>query len=91
VGDAMNARGWSLNTLQTPPCLHICVCLPHAAPGVAERFVDDLRQAVDDVASAPHGSYEKGMGASFGGTGTIRDHSIVEEVACTFIDALYKV
>lgn len=91
VGDAMSARGWSLNTLQHPPCLHICVTMPHTAPGVAQRFVDDLRAAVAEVAAAPAGAEEGNVAALYGMAGAVREASVIEEVACTFLDALYKV
>jgi glutamate/tyrosine decarboxylase-like PLP-dependent enzyme len=37
VLDAMTKRGWSLNGLQKPKAVHICVTLRHTEPGVAER------------------------------------------------------
>lgn len=91
VGDAMSARGWSLNTLQNPACLHICVCMPHTAPGVAERFVDDLRMAVAEVDAAPLSAEDGTAAALYGMAEMVRENSVIEEVACTFIDALYKV
>ena len=44
VLDAMTERGWSLNGLHKPACVHLCVTLRHTQPGVAERFLDDLRE-----------------------------------------------
>ncbi|HEY8767712.1 MAG TPA: aminotransferase class V-fold PLP-dependent enzyme, partial [Dehalococcoidia bacterium] len=43
VMDAMTERGWSLNGLYKPPCLHLCTTLRHTRPGVAELFLTDLR------------------------------------------------
>ena len=53
VLDAMSARGWSLNGLQRPPSVHLCVTLRHTEPGVADRFLGDLGAAVDDVKASP--------------------------------------
>ena len=53
VADAMTARGWSLNGLQRPPALHICVTQRHAVEGVAERFVADLGEALAEVRERP--------------------------------------
>jgi glutamate/tyrosine decarboxylase-like PLP-dependent enzyme len=94
VGAAMGAKGWSLHTLQHPPCLHITVCMPHTAPGVAEQFVADLRQAAAEVEQArggKHGKDESVDGAMHEMADRIRENSVVSEVACTFLDALYKV
>ena len=37
VMDEMTARGWSLNGLHRPACVHICVTLRHTQPELAER------------------------------------------------------
>lgn len=36
----MSHRGWSLNALQHPPCLHFCVTMCHV--GKAAEFLTDL-------------------------------------------------
>jgi len=36
IGDYMSAHKWGLNSLQLPPALHLCTCLPHTQPGVKE-------------------------------------------------------
>ena len=53
VADVMEKKGWSLNGLQMPPALHIAVTRRHAQPGTAERFVEDLREAVGTVKAHP--------------------------------------
>ena len=53
VLDEMGKRHWSLNGLQSPPAVHLCVTLRHTQPGVAERFVQDLKAAVEGVPRAP--------------------------------------
>ena len=43
----MSKRGWSLNTLQRPSCIHLCVTLqtvPHA-----DKFVAELKSVVEEV------------------------------------------
>uniref|UniRef100_A0A6U1R123 Uncharacterized protein n=1 Tax=Cyclophora tenuis TaxID=216820 RepID=A0A6U1R123_CYCTE len=32
IGDKIQAKGWSLSSLQNPPCLHLCVTLNTATP-----------------------------------------------------------
>ena len=85
VGDALSARGWSLNTLQHPPCLHLCVTMPHTAEGVAERFIDELRAAVDRVAAAPAGGEEGAACALYGMAELVRETSVVEELSLIHI------
>ena len=61
IMDYMTEGKWSLNGLHRPPCVHICVTLRHTLPGIAERFVKDLKSAVESVRRNPH---EKGGMAS---------------------------
>jgi sphinganine-1-phosphate aldolase len=69
VGDAMTARGWSLNGLQRPPAVHICVTQRHAVEGVAQRFVADLGEAVAEVRDGP--AAEGGMAPIYGAAATL--------------------
>ncbi len=47
VNDFMKTRGWRYNCLQLPPALHFCVTMPQTeVPGLAERMVADLKEAV---------------------------------------------
>ncbi|XP_047510028.1 uncharacterized protein LOC125052958 isoform X4 [Pieris napi] len=43
MADLLHKKGWSLNALQFPSGIHICVTHAHTAEGVAERFVNDTR------------------------------------------------
>mgnify|MGYP001032170704 CR=1 FL=1 len=61
VLDRMTARGWSLNGLHRPACVHLCVTLRHTRPGVAQRFLTDLRAAVDDLALGKRRELEQGQ------------------------------
>ena len=46
VNDAMKRQGWRFNGLQYPNALHMAVTRPQTQAGVAERFADDLGEAV---------------------------------------------
>ena len=50
VLDQMSHRGWALTGLQHPAAIHVSATLRHAQPGVAERFVKDLKASVEHVA-----------------------------------------
>lgn len=53
VLEHLGNRGWSLNGLHKPAAIHICVTLRHTAEGVVERFLEDLRMAVNEVRENP--------------------------------------
>jgi len=89
VMDAMAGRGWSLNGLHKPSCLHLCVTLRNSQPGVAQRFVDDLRWAVEEVRSTA-GS-QGGMAPVYGMAATLPLRGLVGEMLKRYIDVLYKV
>ena len=89
VMEAMGHRGWSLNGLHRPTCIHICVTLRHTQPGVAERFVADLRAAVEEVRAQPH---EKGaMAPVYGLAASLPLRGVVGDILERYVDTLYKV
>jgi sphinganine-1-phosphate aldolase len=89
VMDAMMARGWSLNGLHKPSCVHLCVTLRHTQPGVAERFLIDLAKAVEDVKNQPEVS--GGMAPVYGMAATLPFRGMVTDLLKRYIDLLYKV
>ncbi len=89
VMDAMTHRGWSLNGLHRPSCVHVCVTLRHTQPGVAERFIDDLRQAVEEVRAHPQA--EGGMAPVYGMAATLPLRGVVGGFLERYVDALYRV
>ena len=89
VLEAMSRRGWSLNGLHRPACVHICVTLRHTQPGVAERFVADLRAAVEEVRANPN---EKGeMAPVYGLAASLPLRGVVGDILERYVDTLYKV
>lgn len=89
VMDEMSVRGWSLNGLQNPPCIHLCVTLTHTQPGIAHRFLDDLQQAVQTVQQEPPG--EHGMAPVYGLANSLPFRGVVVELLKRYVDLLYKV
>lgn len=89
VVDEMSRRGWSLNGLQKPPAAHLCVTLRHAQPGVAQKFVSDLQDSVEEVRKHPgaHGS----MAPIYGMAGAARTRGTVEELLARYGDVQFKV
>ena len=87
--DRMAKKQWSLNGLHKPPALHICVTLRHTEPGVAERFISDLREAVDYVRANP--GMSGGMAPVYGMAATIPMRGMLSDLLKRYIDLLYKV
>jgi glutamate/tyrosine decarboxylase-like PLP-dependent enzyme len=89
VMDVMSARGWSLNGLHRPSCLHVCTTLRHAQPGVTERLLADLRAAVEQVRAQPEA--DGGMAPVYGMAATLPDRAVVANVLKTYMDLWYRV
>ncbi len=86
--DVMSHRGWSLNGLQRPPSVHICVTLRHTLPGVAERFLADLKAAVEEVKSTP--APRSGMAPVYGMAASFPVRGAIGELLRRYIDRLYE-
>ncbi|GAB4537845.1 MAG: pyridoxal-dependent decarboxylase [Anaerolineales bacterium] len=88
VLDAMTRKGWSLNGLHKPSCMHIAVTLRHAQAGVAERFVEDLRESVAEVKANPE--ERGGMAPVYGMAATIPMRGVVNDLLKQYLDVLFK-
>ncbi len=88
VMDAMTDKGWSLNGLYKPPCLHLCTTLRHTQPGVAERFLADLRASVEYVKDNPGG--QGGAAPLYGMANTIPDRGVVADAMMRYMDNWYR-
>ncbi len=89
IMEAMSRQKWNLNGLHKPPAAHICVTLRHTQPGVAERFLDDLASAVEDVRMNP--GAKGGMAPVYGLAATLPFRGVVGDMLKRYIDLLYKV
>ena len=69
--------------------MHLCVTLRQAQPGVADRFLNDLKSAVEQVKTRPaaHG----GLAPIYGMAATIPFRGLVNELLKRYIDLLHKV
>jgi len=88
VLERMAQRGWSLNGLHRPSCLHLCVTLRQTQPGVAERFIRDLEQAVQQVKFGP--PEPGGMAPVYGMAATMPLPGLVEELLERYLDLMYQ-
>lgn len=87
--DYLTARHWSLNGLHQPAAVHFCITQRHTQPGVAERFLADLRAAVEHVQAHPKES--GGMAPVYGMAGTLPFRGLVGDMLKRYMDVLYKV
>ena len=88
VMDHLTSRNWSLNGLHHPACVHICVTLRHTEPGVIERFIEDLKAAVDFVRENPDQTGT--MAPVYGMAANLPVRSLVGDLLKRYIDLLYK-
>ena len=84
----MSHRGWSLNGLHRPACVHLCVTLRHTEPGVPERFLADLAASVADARGAPTST--GGMAPVYGLAGTLPVRGMIADLLRRYVDLLYK-
>ena len=89
LSDAMSEKGWSLNSLQFPPALHMCVTVVTTKEGVAERFVRDVREIVAGLKRGPRRS-SKGSAVMYGASQAVVDRKIVAEMTWIYLDLCYS-
>lgn len=90
VGDLMSGKGWHLNALMNPPAVHIaCTRL---TVGHAERFIEDLKDAVRQARERAPGAVGSGNMVTVYGLGhsTAVGPRLVSQLATVFLDTLYK-
>jgi glutamate/tyrosine decarboxylase-like PLP-dependent enzyme len=88
VLDVLGHHGWSLNGLQDPPSIHLCVTLRHTQPGVIDRFLEDLAAAVATVRADPDAG---GSMAPIYGMATMADmQGTVEQLLEGYVDLLFE-
>jgi len=85
----MTQRGWGLSGLHLPPSAHLCVTLRHTQEGVKERFVEDMRAAIQYVKEHPEAA--EGMGPIYGMASAVETRGLVKSVFNWFLDMLYSV
>jgi len=98
IADAMSAKGWHLNSLQSPPAIHVAVTLPVAK--VWEKLVADLEAVVEGEKEKERVRVVEGKGAKgksvgdsaalYGVAGSLPNKSVVVDLAAGFLDTLYK-
>eukprot|EP00600_Ochromonadales_sp_CCMP1393_P002074 CAMPEP_0174979846 /NCGR_PEP_ID=MMETSP0004_2-20121128/15025_1 /TAXON_ID=420556 /ORGANISM="Ochromonas sp., Strain CCMP1393" /LENGTH=598 /DNA_ID=CAMNT_0016231453 /DNA_START=63 /DNA_END=1859 /DNA_ORIENTATION=- len=86
IADKMSKRGWSLNSLQHPACLHICCTVAHV--GRDQEFLQDLAESVAEVKSNPD---DVGGNAAIYGMTSALPPGPVNELLKVYNDVVLKV
>ncbi|MDD5467039.1 MAG: hypothetical protein PHS96_04470, partial [Anaerolineales bacterium] len=89
ISDVMTSKGWSLNGLQLPPALHLAVTLRHTQPGHAERFIQDLKEAIACVKGHPE--LQGSMTPVYGLMANLGMQDMVKEFLKGVLDMVYTV
>eukprot|EP00897_Mesotaenium_endlicherianum_P009900 jgi/Mesen1/8939/ME000552S08445 len=84
VNDVMAAKSWSLNALQHPSSIHICITLQHV--GVVDQFLEDLAAAVEEVRKDPS-KCEDGMAPIYGAAAKMPDRGTVRDLLVAYMDS----
>ena len=87
VMENMSHRGWSLNGLQRPPAVHLAVTLRHTLPGVADRFLADLADSVEEVRANP--GVSTGMAPIYGMAAGL-PAEVVHQMLAGYLDMLFE-
>jgi len=89
IMEYMTQRNWGLNGLHLPASVHLCVTLRHTEPGVKERFVADLKAAIEHVKQNPQAS--EGLGPLYGMAAAVEMRGMVKQVLNWCMDLLFQV
>ncbi len=88
VLDEMAKRGWSLNGLQEPAAMHLCVTLRHCQTGVVERLVADLAACVQYLRENPDAGSD--LAPVYGMAQMTEMQGLVEAGIADYVDKLYE-
>uniref|UniRef100_A0A3B5L6B8 sphinganine-1-phosphate aldolase n=1 Tax=Xiphophorus couchianus TaxID=32473 RepID=A0A3B5L6B8_9TELE len=69
--------------------IHLCCTVLHTQPGVADRFIQEVKEEVAIIMKNPR-EKTTGMGAIYGMAQSIPDRSLVTEISRGFLDCLYS-
>jgi sphinganine-1-phosphate aldolase len=86
VGDKMHAKGWSLNSLQKPASIHLCLTVKHI--GKSEKFLEDLAASVAEVRANPS---EKSSSAALYGAASALPPGPVADVLKVYNDVVLNI
>lgn len=87
LSGALSQLGWNLNALQFPSGLHLCVTDVHTKDGIADQFVNDVKEQVAKIMLKPDKVVEGKM-AIYGVVQEVPDRSVVGDFTKIYLDSL---
>lgn len=88
LSDALCKLGWNLNALQFPSGIHLCVTYMHTYDGIAQNFINDVKNSVTEIMKDP-GQVVEGKMAIYGVAQSLPDRSLVGEFTRCFLDSMH--
>jgi len=85
LGEALGKRGWNLNSLQNPNCIHVCVTAPMSKIG--DVFLKDLKECAEYVEQNPT-AFSDGLAPVYGLAASFPDRAVIADVGKAFLDAV---
>jgi len=89
IMDVMGEKKWSLNGLQNPAGVHICLTHRHTQAGLADKFIADLNDAVAKVKADPDKETD-GVGRLYGMSANIPIKGVMDAFLKRYLDLIYK-
>ena len=87
ISEKMSEKGWSLNTLQNPNAVHLCITSIHTKE-IGTKFILDLEECCEYYKKNPNEKSD-GMAAIYGKAQKVPDMSIIKEIGYGYLDAYY--
>jgi sphinganine-1-phosphate aldolase len=88
VADEMEKNGWKIECQNKPDSIH-CTSFPKHIQ-VKEKFIEDLKDAVNVIISDPEKYQSKGKTGMYGMTAVVPDEVIFEDFLKAFLSKLYQ-
>jgi sphinganine-1-phosphate aldolase len=89
VNDYLAMKGWRMNGCQNPAGFHFCITGPQTMPGVAEKFIQDLKAGVEFAKHPPYETPKTGFLYGMGATADGRE--VLKMGLHAYIEASYEV
>lgn len=88
LNDYLHDHGWRMNGCQNPLGFHFCITLPQTQPGIAEQYIQDLKDGVE-YAKHPKREVPK-TGFLYGMAGTEDGREMMRLGLKGYLDAAYE-
>ena len=88
VAERLNQNGWNLNMLQNPKSIHFCITLQHTEIELREKFIQDLKDAVDYAKK--HSVFDGSLTGMYGTMVEINDTQVTDDIIVGYLNTVLK-